>query len=290
VITHDTIPHYYDWLSRYVQLANWLQYRDRFAGFTMHKTLTAPSGGGAAAGLSYVNDHLLDVATANLGPRRRVLDAGCGFGGTVFHWHGRAGGRYDGLTLSRVQAGVAQEEARRRGVTEDCRFHVRSYDAPLDDTYDAIVAIESLIHAPDLSWTIKNLASALRPDGMLLVLDDMAEAGLDGPRPREAELLRAHWACDPYPTAADYREAIESSGLSLLHEEDLSPLMRPRPPDVLDEAERRYASLHRWLPVRPARTVVSAYLGGIALERLHGTGDVRYRLLVGRNDGVEEVS
>ena len=286
MITHDTIPQYYDWLSRYVQLANWLQYRDRFAGFTMHKTLAAPSGGGAAAGLSYVNDHLLDVALPNLGPGRRVLDAGCGFGGTVFHWHRRAGGRYEGVTLSRVQCGVAQGEARRRGVAEDCRFHLRSYDAPLDGTYDVIVAIESLIHAPDLCWTLKNLAGALRPEGMLLVLDDMAEVGLDGARPREAALLRAHWGCDPYPSAADYRDAIESSGLSLVAEEDLSPLMRPRPPNVLDEAERRYTSLHHWLPAPPVRTVVSAYLGGIALERLHGTGDVCYRLLVGHNNEV----
>jgi hypothetical protein len=34
-----------------------------------------------------------------------------------------------------------------------------------------------------------------------------------------------------------------------------------------------------------ARTVVSAYLGGIALERLHRSGDVHYRLLVAREGG-----
>ncbi len=36
MITHDRIPSFYDWLSRYVQLSNWIAYRDRFAGFTMH--------------------------------------------------------------------------------------------------------------------------------------------------------------------------------------------------------------------------------------------------------------
>jgi hypothetical protein len=116
---------------------------------------------------------------------------------------------------------------------------------------------------------------------VLLALDDMAEAPLDVVRPHEGALLRAHWGCVTYATAADYREAIEGAGLSLVHEEDLSPLMQPRAPEVLDGAERRYASFHRWLPVRPAQTIVSAYLGGIALERLHGTGDVHYRLLVG---------
>lgn len=281
MITHESIPEYYDWLSRYVQVANWLAYRDRFAGFTMHKTLTAPTGGGAEAGLSYVNDHLLDVAAPHLGPGARVLDAGCGFGGTVFHWHARRGGRYDGLTLSRVQLDVATREARRRGVAGDCRFHLRSYDAPIDGTYDVVVAIESLIHSPDLVATVKNLASALRPGGVLLVLDDMAEAPLDAARPHEAALLRAHWGCDSYSTCADYRLAVESAGLTVAHHEDLSPLMQPRPAHELDRAEQRYAALHRSLPVRGARTIVSAYLGGIALERLHGSGDVHYRLLVG---------
>jgi SAM-dependent methyltransferase len=282
VITHETIPEYYDWLSRYVQVANWLAYRDRFAGFTMHKTLTAPSGGGAATGLSYVNDHLFDVAAPHLGPGARVLDAGCGFGGTVFHWHARAGGRYDGLTLSRVQLDVATREARRRGVSGDCRFHLRSYDAPIDGEHDVVVAIESLIHSPDLVATVKNLASTLRPGGALLILDDMAEVPLDAARPHEAALLRNHWGCDPYSTYAGYRLAVESAGLTVTHDEDLSPLMQPRPPRELDGAERRYAALHRWLPVGGARTIASAYLGGIALERLHRSGHVHYRLLVGR--------
>jgi len=279
VITHETIPEYYDWLSRYVQVANWLAYRDRFAGFTMHKRLAAPSGGGGPEGLSYVNDHLLGVAAPHLGPDRRVLDAGCGFGGTMFHWHTRTGGRYDGLTLSRVQLGVATREARRRSVADACRFHLRSYDAPVDDSYDVVVAIESLIHSADLASTVKNLASALRPGGALLILDDMAEAPLDDIRPHEAALLRTHWGCDPYATFDEYRHAIESAGLTVVHDEDLSPLMQPRPADELDHAERRYATLHRSLPLRPARTVASAYLGGIALERLHGSGDVHYRLL-----------
>ncbi|MGH8471556.1 MAG: SAM-dependent methyltransferase, partial [Gammaproteobacteria bacterium] len=109
MITHEQIPDFYDWLSRYVQLSNWLSYRDRFAAFTMHKRLCIPTQAGLAlgrtAGLEYVNDRLLEVA--GLPPEPRVLDAGCGFGGTVFHWQRRIGGRNDGLTLSRVQLGVA---------------------------------------------------------------------------------------------------------------------------------------------------------------------------------------
>jgi SAM-dependent methyltransferase len=287
LITHEQIPEYYDWLSRYVQFSNWLSYRDRFAAFTMHKRLCVPTQAGLAlgrtAGLEYVNDRLLEVA--DLPPEPRVLDAGCGFGGTVFHWQRRIGGRYDGLTLSRVQLRIARREARRRGIEDPCRFHLQSYDAPIERDFDAVVAIESLIHSADLDRTVQNLASALHPGGVLLILDDMARGDLDRVRPAEAALLRAHWGCARYPSEEDYRAALCRTRLTLIHEEDLSPLMVPRDEHILDRWENVYSKLHRAIPLSPVRTLVSAFLGGIALERLHRSGDVHYRLFVAQRTG-----
>jgi SAM-dependent methyltransferase len=287
LITHKQLPQYYDWLSRYVQLTNWLAYRDRFASFTMHKRLgieTAEHAGDrGTAGVEYVNDRVL--AVADLPPGPRVLDAGCGFGGTIFHWQPRIGGRYEGITLSRVQLAVAQREARRRGIADLCQFRVQSYDGPLGSGFDAVVAIESLIHSPNLRHTLANLSDALQPGGVFLLLDDMAMGDLDCYRPVEADLLRRHWGCARYWTYDDYRDALDHAGLSLVYEEDLSALMRPRCEEILDRRERMYSFLHRRIPLPPVRTVVSAYLGGIALERLHGSGDVHYRLLVARKGG-----
>jgi SAM-dependent methyltransferase len=280
VITHQQLPEYYDWLSRYVQLANWLTYRDRFASFTMHKRLGIEAADSRTAGVEYVNDRVL--AVAGLAPEPRVLDAGCGFGGTIFHWQPRIGGRYEGITLSRVQLKVAQREARRRGIADACRFRLHSYDGPLGTGFDAVVAIESLIHSPDLDRTLPNLASALAPGGVLLVLDDMAACALDRHRPVEADLLRRHWGCAHYWTYDDYRDGLHRAGLSLVHDEDLSALMRPRREEILDRLELTYSFLHRRIPLPAARTVISAYLGGVALERLHASGDVHYRLLVAR--------
>jgi SAM-dependent methyltransferase len=291
MITHDRIPSFYDWLSRYVQLSNWLAYRDRFAGFTMHKSLALPDHedgdrGASKAGLEYANDRMLELAReAGLPPRPRVLDAGCGFGGTMFHWQRRVGGSYDGLTLSKVQVDVAERHARRRGIADACRFELRSYDQPLERRYDAAVAIESLIHAPDLARTAANLAAALRPGGLLLVLDDMAARDLDVARPADAALVRANWGCPGrFPTDGDFRAAIEQAGMTVICEEDMSPLMRCRSEALLHRQERTYTLLRRAIPLAPARSVLSAFLGGVALERLHGSGDVGYRLIVARND------
>ena len=291
MITNERIPEFYDWLSRYVQVSNWLAYRDRFASFTMHKWLDVPDAAangdrsGRSAGLEYVNRRMLEVADgAGLASSPRVLDAGCGFGGTIFHWHERIGGRYDGLTLSKVQVQVAERQARRRGIADACGFHLRSYDERQPAEYDAVVAIESLLHSADLERTIANLAGALAPGGLLLVLDDMATGDLDVARPAEAALLRSHWGCSPYPSYDDYRAAIAGTPLTVIHEENLSPLMSPRAPEILDRLERTYTRAHRAVPLAPVRTVVSAFLGGIGLERLHGCGDVEYRMIVARNE------
>jgi SAM-dependent methyltransferase len=285
LITHETIPDYYDWLSRYVQLANWLSYGDRFASFTMHKALSVPPGAEQrtrTASLEYVNDRLLKAAQLPGTPR--VLDAGCGFGGTIFHWYDRIGGVYDGLTLSRVQLQVAQREAQRRGIDGACRFHLQSYDTPTAETYDAVTAIESLIHSPSLDRTIPNLAQSLRSGGLMLILDDMAKVEIDVESPSEAGLLRTHWGCDRYHTREDYGRALESARLTVIHEEDLTPQVQPRNPALLDKLEAIYAPLYKVVRLTPVRTVLSAYLGGLALERLYLKEKVCYRLIIARKE------
>ena len=291
MITHNEIPAYYDWLSRYVQLANWLAYRDRFASFTMHKQLAVPQSSDGArrrtAGLEHVNSRLLEAAGLAANPR--VLDAGCGFGGTIFHWHSRLGGSYDGLTLSRVQQRVARREARRRGIADNCRFHLQSYDMPVAGTFDAVVAIESLIHSRDLNTTIPNLARSLRPGGVMVILDDMATTNIDDAAPDDARALRDHWGCARYSTQEDYWNAVGLAGLRVSHEDDLTAQVQPRETAVLDRLEKTYTRLYQTLPLTSTRTILSAYIGGLALERLYLKKLVRYRMVVARKpDGAGE--
>jgi hypothetical protein len=59
--------------------------------------------------------------------------------------------------------------------------------------------------------------------------------------------------------------------------------MRIRSAELLARQERAYALVQRKISITPIHNVVSAFLGGVALERLHGTGDVDFRLIVARN-------
>ena len=89
----------YDWLSRFNLLSNRVMFGSTTADLTMHKTLRIPDEciekyRGANQRL-YIVDLALEAA--NLPHHPEVLDAGCGFGGTVFRWQERVGGTYDGL-------------------------------------------------------------------------------------------------------------------------------------------------------------------------------------------------
>jgi cyclopropane fatty-acyl-phospholipid synthase-like methyltransferase len=275
----------YDWLSRFNLLANLLRFGHPRADLTLHKALRVPAAlqpsYGRAERRLYVVDRAL--AAAELPPAPRVLDAGCGFGGTVFRWHGRMGGDYDGLTVSRVQWKVACREARRRGLAARCRFHLRSYDEPTTGGYDAVVAIESLIYSPCFEQTFASLVAALRPGGKLVLVDDVpCEEALGDP---DLETVRERWALGAVPTASNYARALAADGLRLLHDEDLSAGVQTRTPAQLRAAEARYRRAHALLPPAAARCVLAAYLGGIALERLYRRDLVRYRLIVAERAG-----
>lgn len=270
----------YDWLSRFNLLANWRLFGHPRADLTMHKTLRIPEelqgSYGKAEQRLYIADRAL--AAAGLPPGPRVLDAGCGFGGTVFRWQERAGGSYDGLTLSPVQWKVACSEARRRGLERECRFHLRSYDEPIAETYDAVVVIEALIHSPGFERTVANLVSALRPGGRLVLAEDIPrDEALGDP---DLEVIRALWAIGTVPTASTYRRVLAGQGMRVLHDEDLSAGFQTRSPAELDASEARYRKARALLPLAGARIVLDAYLGGLALERLYQRDRVRYRLIV----------
>ena len=273
----------YEALSWFVQLANWRAHGSRFADLTMHKGLAVSDAGGSPfAATRHVNDLLLQHA--GLGPGPRVLDAGCGFGATIFHLHERLAGSYDGLTMSKRQLRAARSEALRRRVAGACRFHLRDYDDPIDEHYDAVVAIESLSHAPDLRRTLTNLSGALEPGGSLLIAEDMAIRDIDARCPAEAELLRRHWGCRRFPRESDYEEMLPDAGLTIVGRIDLTALVRHRHAAELDAKTARFAAWFRAFPVAPIRGVLSAYIGGLALETLYAQREIRYQLLIARKE------
>jgi SAM-dependent methyltransferase len=275
------LSRYYDWLSRYQRVSAWASRAGR-ARLTVDRRL-GPSDA-RLGGTDGVHDALV-VALGSMPRAPRVVDAGCGLGGTIFFLHGRYGGEYDGVTLSGVQRDRAVAEARRRGVSAACRFHVADFDEGLEAIAprgaDLVVAIESLAHASTPERSIATLARTLTVGGRLAIVDDVPAARLRDDDP-DLRLFRAGWQCPVVARHADLLHALTACGLRIEHDENLTPRLVLRGTAALERLVRANRGIRRWASAGGAGLVLDALHGGLMLERLYRRGMMEYRLIVAR--------
>lgn len=131
----------------------------------------APGSGGADR--KKATDRLVTelVDFARLPAGARVLDVGCGIGGPALHLAGALGCTVEGVTLSASQAARATEKAAEAGLAGRTRFQQLdglSTGFP-DDSFDAVWAVESLMHIPDRPAFFAEMFRLLRPGGTLAI-------------------------------------------------------------------------------------------------------------------------
>jgi cyclopropane fatty-acyl-phospholipid synthase-like methyltransferase len=117
-------------------------------------------------------------------PGERVLDAGCGMGGSALWLVENRGANVFGVTLSLGQARLAVRAAARRHLSHRASFSLQDYRATAfpDETFDVVWAIESVCYAGIKSAFFEEALRLLRPGGRLILSDgfrrsrDYAEA------------------------------------------------------------------------------------------------------------------
>lgn len=273
------IASYYDRLGRWTSALRPFGYGGGADHLTVHRFLADPRAGGRATP-TRLHDIILErLASAGL-VRPRVLDAGCGLGGTLLTLVERLGGSGTGLTLSPSQQQRAEAAARARGLGNRVDVRVQSYDTPPAGPFDLIVAIESMAHSPAPEVSLKALSAVLAPGGRFLVVDDMpVPAGGDA---AALERFKIGWQAPVLWSRDDYVRAFGACGLTLLVDEDLTSAMRVRSMAQIHRLESWNRLLHRLVPAEGVRGVLRSYDGGLALERLYRNRAMTYRLLVAR--------
>lgn len=280
----DVDPHtgeYYDRLSTWTRVGQRFGYGGGHATQTVHRALIDPRAGGRPTP-TRLHDLLLETLPPLAHPR--VLDAGCGMGGTMIDFASRIGGQYLGVTLSERQAHIGREAVARVGLTNRVQLLVRSYDRPPVGPFDLVIAIESLAHAANPTASVTGLARRLAPGGLLAIVDDMPrpEVATDAEATRDLAAFKRGWRCPMLATAVQHRSSFDASGLELVADRDLSASVVPRTRARI----ALLAGLNRALAVlavhRGWRSVLDSYHGGLALERLYRGGFMTYRMLVAR--------
>jgi cyclopropane fatty-acyl-phospholipid synthase-like methyltransferase len=277
----DDLSRLYDTLSQVKLIQHRFKFYNRPAYIKMHKQLYPAAHNRFElfdeGKISDVEDLVLQLA--ELPKNAKVFDAGCGFGGTIFHWQERVGGNYVGVTLSQRQLDYTRMEAKRLGVEQNCQFYLRSYDQPFDQKYDVILAIESLLHSPNIYNTLSNFLEGLVPGGKLIVVDDMVKDSINELDPDLLTILQL-WQLADLPSVHDYHKIFAENNLNILVEKDLTPLLK--------FTGKFRLKLHRvilnlvlnFTPNRSLRFLFKAHIGGFALQNLYLRNNIKYYMLV----------
>lgn len=157
------------------------------------------------------------IATLALDSGARVLDVGCGLGGSAFVMAHEFGLRVDAIDLSRNMLALAQRKLDANGLSDlvdlqwgDCLELERK------DCYDAVYSRDVFLHIGDKQRLFERLYRALRPGGLLLFTDYCC-----GPQPW-SEAFRAYLEERSYclHTPVEYAGLIAGAGFEQVDAQD----------------------------------------------------------------------
>jgi tocopherol O-methyltransferase len=164
----------------------WLNRRNLAFHFGYHDATTRSHAD------ALLNTNRTLAARAAIQPGHRVLDAGCGVGGSGLWLVQNRGAQVVGVTLVHSQVVQAWRVAVAQGVAQRALFaqadYTRTPFAPA--TFDAVWALESLCHAADKPAFYREAARLLRPGGHVVVAEYMRAAR---PLPPAGERMVRQW-------------------------------------------------------------------------------------------------
>ena len=135
------------------------------------------------------------IATLDLAPTARVLDVGCGLGGSAFLMASEFGLRVDGIDLSRNMLALAEQKLASNDLSNlvnlqwgDC------LELDAHEQYDATYSRDVFLHIADKALLFERLHTALLPGGKLLFTD---------------------YCCGPNPWSNEFDGYVQDRGYSL---------------------------------------------------------------------------
>ncbi|GAA0911425.1 SAM-dependent methyltransferase [Streptomyces thermoalcalitolerans] len=184
----------------------------------------------STASLEEATDRLTDLLTDRLriGPGSRVLDLGCGTGRPALRIAARTGADVTGISVSHKQIERATAAVAGHDLADRVRFErADAMDLPFAEaSFDAVIALESIIHMPDRAHVLRQVARVLRPGGRLVLTDFFERAPIpDTGRPAVERYLREFMMT--MVQAEDYPPLLRRAGLWFEEMTDISePTLR----------------------------------------------------------------
>jgi len=155
-----------------------------------------------------------------------VLDIGCGLGGSAFWLADQFDCKVTGMTISPVQARMANKKAKDRGLSDRVQFQVKDANEwqPQPESVDMVWIMESSEHFRNKKEFFERCASVLKPGGVLALC---AWLRRDGPPMSDDEQKLVATIGEAMLSASldslsDYQEWMREADFTMVAAEDIT--------------------------------------------------------------------
>jgi len=228
-------------------------------------------------------EQLLDWA--GIDSATRILDAGCGVGGSARLLSQRFGAEALGVNLSPVQVGEARRRTAEAGLQEKVQFRqadILSLDPEELGQFDLIWSLENAEHIGDKGGMLQLFHRLLRPGGKLLCVTWCTRPVPPTLTEQESNTLRriSDWYhLPPMISIPAYDALARQAGFEAVETEDWMELVAPFWPAVV-------RSTFSWRSVRGLlRSGMGTIRGAVAMRymiKAYREGTLKYGLIQGR--------
>jgi len=174
--------------------------------------------------------------TTNIKPGDRILDAGCGVGGSAFFLARQYHAKVTGVTLSEKQLNFSRKKLEDLKLKEYVYFRQEDYGHTTfqDNTFDVIWAIESITSSPDKPQFAKEAYRLLKPDGKLIIADYFSTK-IKRDKFNWLEKWQQCWSMASFLDLDNYVKIFDENGFRLSKSENVTK-------NIFPSAKRMYRS------------------------------------------------
>ncbi len=160
----------------------------------------------------------------------KILDAGCGQGGSAIWMAENFDVEVTGITLVPHQVKIAEKEAEKINLNSRVKFYEEDYTKTRfkDESFSVIWACESLCHAQNKAEFYKEAHRLLKPGGRLIIAEYIRkERPLSNDNEKLLQDWLGGWSIKDIDTVSEHRQNAVESGFHDFKIEDITQFTRP---------------------------------------------------------------
>ncbi len=158
---------------------------------------------------------------ANIKQGDKILDVGCGFGGSSIYLAKKYNAETTGITISQVQVDMATVAAAKANANSKFLL-MDAEQLNFTESFDVVWSIESISHYEDKAKFFVSAIKLLKPDGTLAIIDWFKKDGLSDKESKKFIKPIEEGMLVELQTMNDYKHIFENNEFKVTSFEDIS--------------------------------------------------------------------